>query len=345
MPGVRIELPAIRCHSPHVTGDKLDARLDKRAGAILELLSEPARRPSRWFLRNPELRKNLDRFQTAMRDVQRLRRAGLLTKDHEDALVALLLSDKDPGDYSADSLGLLLESVDQLIVEAGDAKLVCSLLEIEYARDASEGGGDIPTWSALFPSKRLAASQQFAEGKSVSEAELDEARRKLSMLLRARHSVYALRRARSTTKAVRLLWLTPALTALVVALIVLAGWLADDAGFGEAVLVAVAGAVGATLAAAFKLRDTLPRLGDLRTFWYTFPLQIPLGAVAGLFLWIVLESGLVDVAGTADWAVAAALAFAAGFSEPFLLKTVERIAGSAKDEEHEKPKPAGEQES
>jgi hypothetical protein len=318
-----------------VTGDRLDARLDARARAILELLSEPARRPARWFLRNPELRKNLDRFQTAIRDVQRLRRAGLLEQEHEEALVALLLSDKKPETYNADSLGLLLESVDQLIVEAGDAKLVSSLLEIEYARDASEGGGDIPTWSTLFPD-RLAASQDFAEGKNLGETELAEARRRLSMLLRARHSVYALRRARSTTKAVRLLWLTPALTALVVALIVLAGWVADDAGWGEALLVAVAGAVGATLAATFKLRDTLPRLGDLRTFWYTFPLQIPLGAVAGLFLWIVLESGLVDVAGSSDWAVAAALAFAAGFSEPFLLKTVERIVGE-KDEKLEKP--------
>lgn len=319
-----------------MTGDKLDARLDKRATAILELLSEPARRPSRWFLRDPELRKNLDRFQTAIRDVQRLRRTGLLTKDHEDALVALLLSDKEPEAYSADSLGLLLESVDQLVVEAGDAKLVSSLLEIEYARDASEGGGDIPTWSTLF-AERLTASQDFAEGKSLSETELDQARRRLSMLLRARHSVYALRRARSTAKAARLLWLTPALMALVVALIVLAAWVAEDAGWGEALLVAVAGAVGATLAAAFKLRDTLPRLGDLRTFWYTFPLQIPLGAVAGLFLWIVLESGLVDVAGSQEWAVAAALAFAAGFSEPFLLKTVERIVGGVKDDEPEKP--------
>lgn len=336
MRGVRFELPAVRCHSPPVTGDKLDARLDKRATAILELLSEPARRPSRWFLRDPELRKNLDRFQTAIRDVQRLRRTGLLTKDHEDALVALLLSDKEPEAYSADSLGLLLESVDQLVVEAGDAKLVSSLLEIEYARDASEGGGDIPTWSTLF-AERLTASQDFAEGKSLSETELDQARRRLSMLLRARHSVYALRRARSTAKAARLLWLTPALMALVVALIVLAAWVAEDAGWGEALLVAVAGAVGATLAAAFKLRDTLPRLGDLRTFWYTFPLQIPLGAVAGLFLWIVLESGLVDVAGSQEWAVAAALAFAAGFSEPFLLKTVERIVGGVKDDEPEKP--------
>jgi hypothetical protein len=55
---------------------------------------------------------------------------------------------------------------------------------------------------------------------------------------------------------------------------------------------------------------------------------VPIGAVAGLFLWIVLESGLVEIAGRGDdWAVEAAVAFAAGFSEPFVLKTVARITG------------------
>jgi len=42
------------------------------------------------------------------------------------------------------------------------------------------------------------------------------------------------------------------------------------------------------------------------------------------------------VSGDSDWAVAGAVAFVAGFSEPFLLKTVERIAGAEKDEEEDK---------
>jgi len=56
--------------------------------------------------------------------------------------------------------------------------------------------------------------------------------------------------------------------------------------------------------------------------------------VAGLFLWTVLESRFVDVGGDGeDWAVSVALAFVAGFSEPFLLKTIERIAGGGEDEQ------------
>jgi hypothetical protein len=321
-----------------VAADDLDRRLEERAETILKLLSRPNLQPGAWRLRNAELRKNLDRLQTAVRDVQRLRREGTLDSKHTRALEQLLLADEDPAAYNADSLGLLLEPVDQLLVEAGDARLVCSLLEIEYVRDDLEAGGEIPTWSTLF-AERLQASQDYAAGKTLSDEQLEKARRRLSMLLRARHTAYALARARSTTKAQRLLWLTPVVTALAVALILVAGWVGDDVDWQDGLLVAIAGALGATLAAVFRLRDQLARLGDLRTFWYAFPLQIPLGAVAGLFLWIVLESGLVEVAGDSDWAVSGAVAFVAGFSEPFLLKTVERIAGGAEEEQ----KPAGEE--
>ena len=41
-----------------------------------------------------------------------------------------------------------------------------------------------------------------------------------------------------------------------------------------------------------------------------------------------MESGLLEIGGQGTgWAIEAAVAFAAGFSEPFTLKTVERITG------------------
>ena len=126
-------------------------------------------------------------------------------------------------------------------------------------------------------------------------------------------------------------------TALAIVLIVVAAWVGEDTSWREGLLAAISGAVGATLAAVLKLRDQAAQhLRELRTFWYAFPLQIPLGAIAGLFLWIVLESGLVEVGGSGeDWAIASTVAFVAGFSEPFLLRTVERIAGG---DEEEQPK-------
>lgn len=299
--------------------DPLDERLEERARQILALLANNTPfRPRR--LRSPEYRKNLDRLYTGIRDTQRLRRAGLLDSHHEEQLERLLLAPENPTDLNSDALGLLLEGVDQQLVDAGDRQLVESLLEIEYARDRYEGGGPIPTWSTIHGETR--------------PADLDDAKLRLSKLLRARHSLYALRRAREGTRATRLVWLAAILSGLVIAFIGLADWVDDDASWRKGLFVAVAGAMGASLAAGLKLRDTLPRLSDLRTFWYAFSLQLPLGAVAGLVLWAVLESGFVEFGGGGEtWAVATVLAFAGGFSEPFLLKTVERITGAADADE------------
>ena len=298
--------------------DTLDERLEARASEILTLLAN-TQVNRRLRLRDPEFRKNLDRLYTAIRDTQRLRRDGRLEPDQEERLERLLLSPNELMALNSDALGVLLESVDQALVEAGDEKLVNAMLQTEYLRDKDEGKGSIPTWSRIHDDSR--------------PTELEHKKRDLSTLLRVRHTVYSLRRARDGTKATRLVWLTPVLVALVLAFIGIADWVSDDASWAEGLLVAVAGAMGATLAAAFKLRDTLPRLSELRTFWYAFPLQLPLGAVAGLFLWVVLESGILEIGAPGeDWAEAVVLAFVAGFSEPFLLGTVERIAGSAADE-------------
>jgi hypothetical protein len=292
--------------------DTLDERLEARAHEIVVLLANTDVN-RRIRLRSPEFRKNLDRLYTAIRDTQRLRGAGQLDNDQQERLERLLLFPESLMSLNSDALGLMLESVDQVLVAAGDDKLLDALLESEYLRDKDERLGPIPTWSTIHGESR--------------PTELDDKKRELSTLLRVRHSTYSLRRAREGTKATRLVWLAPVLAALVVLFVWLATWVTDEATWGEGLLVALAGAMGATLAAAFKARDTLPRLGDLRTFWYVFALQMPIGAVAGLFLWIVLESGLIEIAGSQDWAVAVAVAFVAGYSEPFLLKTVERIAG------------------
>jgi hypothetical protein len=298
--------------------DELDARLEARASTIVELLADRRlRRPRR--LRSPEFRKNLERVYTAIRDTQRLRREGQLAGHHEQQLERLLLTPGQLAELNSDALGLILENVDQVLVQAADEKLINSLLEIEYVRDQDERGEPVPTWSTIHGDARPTA--------------LAEQKQRLSTLLRARHSIYTLRRAREGTRAVRLVWLAPILAGLIVAFILLADWI-SGASWRLGLLVAVAGAMGATVAAGRKLRGALARMSALRTFWYAFALQMAVGAVAGLFLWTVLESEVLDVGGSGeDWAVAVALAFAAGYSEPFLLKTIERITGVGPDEE------------
>jgi hypothetical protein len=310
-----------------MTPDEFHSALRARSEEIVSRLARSGWRFwDRTVPRNPELRKNLERMHTAIADARWLEREGNL--DAEDRTVLGELLEREPPN-SSDALGELLEEVDQALIAVGDESFLCSLLELEYARDEQEGGGDITTWRTLYKRKPIAASVEYANGETVAASALEEARRKLSVLYRTRQSLYALARARSGTKAMRLVWLAPVMAGLAVALIIVIDLAADDASWRSGLLVAVAGALGATLSGALKLRDQLPRIASMRTFWYAFALQVPIGAVAGLFLWIVLESGLVEIAGQqgADWAVEAAVAFAAGFSEPFVLKTVERITG------------------
>jgi hypothetical protein len=309
-----------------MTSDEFHNALRARSQEILARLALSGWRVwDRTVPRNPELRKNLERVHTAIADARWLERQGKLDAEARAVLAELLQREAH---NSSDALGELLEEVDQALIAVGDESFLCALLEVEYARDEQEGGGDITTWRTLYRKKPIAASVEYADGETVSPAALEEARRKLSMLYRSRQSLYGLSRARSGAKAMRLVWLAPVMAALAVALIIVVDVAAADASWRSGLLAAVAGAVGSTLSGALKLRDQLPRIAGLRTFWYAFALQVPIGAVAGLFLWIVIESGLVDIAGQGDdWAIVAAVAFVAGFSEPFVLKTVERIAG------------------
>lgn len=290
--------------------DTLDERLEKRADAILDLLRQ-SKPPRESPLRDPEFRKNLDRLYIAIRETQRLRRERLLG-DAEERFQQLLLS-RELADLNSDALGLILETIDEELVAHADDRLLDALLAAEYVRDKDERTGPIPTWSTFHGDER--------------PTNVEDKRRKLLTLLRARHSIYTLRRAREGSRGARLAWLAPILGALVVAFVVFTDTV-SDASWRSGLLAAIAGATGATVAAAFRLRDALARLSALRTFWPAFALQLALGAAAGLFLWTVLESRFVDVGGDGeDWAIAVALAFVAGFSEPFVLKTVERIAG------------------
>ncbi|HXV57068.1 MAG TPA: hypothetical protein VD704_04300 [Gaiellaceae bacterium] len=309
-----------------VTSESFDETLDGRARSVLARLALSGWKPSTRVPRNPEQRKSLERLYTALAEARRLDREGKLDEAQRRTLLRTL--DVDPPNHP-DAFGQLLESVDQALVAAGDEAYVCGILEIEYARDQAERGGTVVTWSALYGADPLPASQRFRDGETVPEDELREARRKLAVLYRARQSLYGLHRARAGMKAMRLLYLGVVMAALAAALVAAVAVAAEEADAWDGLLAAAAGALGATMSAAFKLRDQIPRLSVLRTFWYAFALQLALGAAAGLFLWMVLESGIVEIGNGEGWAVTGAAAFAAGFSEPLLLKTVERILGPA----------------
>jgi hypothetical protein len=78
----------------------------------------------------------------------------------------------------------------------------------------------------------------------------------------------------------------------------------------------------------FKVRDQLTRLDELRSFGPAMRVQPLIGACAGLIMLLVLQSNAIAVTtkGSEPWRMQGLLAFAAGFSEPFFLGIVQRVA-------------------
>jgi hypothetical protein len=282
--------------------------------ASRDLLNRRVRPFSR--LADPELQKNLERLYRAMVDARRLKLA-----DEPARELLALLDGVDVSALNHRTSGALMETVDELLIANGDVQLLSQLLVAEYDRDRIDAKTGVVTWAGVFGDR--------IDPLALSDGETRErARTQLLDLYRARAMSYALERARSMPRARRLLFLAPFLLLLVALLVVTAVLAISSLSWWGALLAAVAGAVGATLSGAFKLRDQAPRVSDMRVFWYVFSVQPLIGAVAGLFLLLVLLSGIVKVADVGNvWATRGAVAFAAGFSEPFLLKTVGRLAG------------------
>ena len=119
------------------------------------------------------------------------------------------------------------------------------------------------------------------------------------------------------------------LLAIVCMLTILAGG-GDDSTRNQLLLVTSAGALGSALAATFKLRDAVARLNDLPAVLVVPFAQALIGASLGFATWLLLMSGVVQIATLADahWATLALVAFAGGFSEPFTLRLIDRFIGS-----------------
>jgi hypothetical protein len=101
----------------------------------------------------------------------------------------------------------------------------------------------------------------------------------------------------------------------------------------ELLLAMLVGALGATLAATFKLRDTVARLNDLPAIVALVGGQAVIGATLGFVAWLLLRSGIIQVGGdaTLDWETLSLVAFASGFSEPLVIGVISRLTGSSDD--------------
>ena len=233
--------------------------------------------------------------------------------------------------YSADSLRLGL-------LDLADDAYLATLIEQEHVR----GRGDRRlSWGRYLDSAHLDALYKAVRAGGLTDLERSSAVEALAFIFEKRRDDGAHYRARVTLKAQAFFRaaaiLGPLLLAAGVTIV-----LVSDASAAAVVLTAVAGGLGGTLAGAKELRGML-RINDLRSLSGWSILQPLVGASAALVMLLVLESGILGLPGVNGPSSAVAIAlygFLAGFSEPFFLGVVAKIAGTA-DPDPARDSPAG----
>jgi hypothetical protein len=196
--------------------------------------------------------------------------------------------------------------------------------EAQRAKDNSRWHG----WNQHFGKDDLAEMRGNYRKRQPNETLHKQAAEKLSFLYAKRTEAGRDRRARAGQKCRYLNALAPALLALQAALVLAIAYLAASDVWKAVAIAGTAGALGATLSGTMRIRDDLRDLDDLRSFWPAMRVQPLVGATAGLVVLLLMESGALDIGrdDSGHWAGRALLAFVAGFSEPFFLGLVQRVA-------------------
>jgi hypothetical protein len=282
--------------------------------------------PTRWVARphtDPEIRKVLGTIQTHLSETRRLLAAQKF--DDPPALGEVIsLTQQNPSELTIDSAWELAGALKRLNLRLGDEAFLASRLEFELGRADAQWHG----WNAHFDVAELRALVDAYRSRRATRAEHAQAVDRLTFLYLMRDEAGRDRRARAALKHQYLTRLAPLLVVLLVGLGVAANY-ATKGNFLETILLtACAGALGSTLSGVFKVRDHLVRLDELRGFWPAMRVQPVVGACAGLMVFLVLDSQAVDLGAgsSATWSGRGLLAFAAGFSEPFFLGIVQRVA-------------------
>ncbi|HET8873266.1 MAG TPA: hypothetical protein VFM83_06230 [Gaiellaceae bacterium] len=232
----------------------------------------------------------------------------------------------DVGNLTIDGAWELANELKRELLLAGDASYVWAQLEYEAARDKKPNKWH--RWSDYFASKKLRGLIAARTNGTVTESAHLDAVRSLMKLYELRAESGLERRVRAAQK---FRYLTALIPMLFVGLMLLTAGIYESGreGIWKAIWVAAsAGALGATLSGTFRVRDRLIELDDLRSFWPAMRVQPLIGATAGLVTLFVLETGAVELGAkqTASWAALALFTFVAGFSEPFFLGLVQRVA-------------------
>jgi hypothetical protein len=279
--------------------------------------------------KNPELAKALSIVQGYVAEARNLldldeEHAPLRTADVRERLRDLLA--RDPNKLSIDSAWELANHLKRELLVLGDASYVWTQLEYEAHRD--KRGDKWHRWSDHLPPNKLQSLIEARTRGPVDVSTQVEGVRSLRKLYELRAEAGLDRRARAAQKCRYLTALIPFLLVLLAAMSATIYEVGEGGIWKEISLAASAGALGATLSGIFRVRDRLTELDDLRSFWPAMRIQPLIGATAGVFTLVILESGAVKLGNAegSSWAANALFTFMAGFSEPFFLGLVQRIA-------------------
>jgi hypothetical protein len=289
-----------------------------------------ARRYWQWRRRqNPEFSKAVayvQKYVAEARDLLDLdaEQAPLRTANGRERLQEL--TRRDVRKLSIDAAWELANGLKRQLLLVGDTSYVWAQLEYEAARDKKPNKWH--RWSDYFPPQKLRALIAARTNGLVTESAHRDAVRSLMKLYELRAEAGLERRVRAAQKFRYLTLLIPMLVAglLLVSVGVYENGRED---IWKAMWIAAsAGALGAILSGTFRVRDRLVELDDLRSFWPAMRVQPLIGATAGLVTLFVLETGAVELGAqqTSSWASLALFTFVAGFSEPFFLGLVQRVA-------------------
>jgi hypothetical protein len=90
-----------------------------------------------------------------------------------------------------------------------------------------------------------------------------------------------------------------------------------------------AGTLGSLLALLLQFRDVFHRIGEMRAHWAVLPAQAAVGATLALVLFLIYRTGFIGLEGWPNLRVElvqlAVFSLIAGFSEPFVLRIIQRV--------------------
>jgi hypothetical protein len=276
----------------------------------------------------PELRKALGVIRTHLSETQRL--VGLVdavtplrNADAELELTSLLR--RAASKPKIDGAWELAGALKRLNLRFADREYMISQLEYEQRRATKAGRWH--GWNTHFDEHELEQLLNAFKLRKPTLAHHTRAVDRLTFLYLKREEAGRDRRARAALKKLYLTLLAPLLLLLLAGSTVAVNVATHGNVWEMLLLTLCAGGLGSTLSGIIKVRDQLERLDDLRSFWPAMRVQPLIGATAGLILFLALQSNAVAFGSTTDgWAGKGLLAFAAGFSEPFFLRLVQRVA-------------------